>query len=102
MALCAGTRSGRGHSGIWMQPFSQTALWWPDPQQKHARSDSPSGRNLELWLPTVGSTSVKASPRRFDRGFFGRNDYYQAIVNVKLYVGNLSFSIGDQELREAF
>jgi len=23
-------------------------------------------------------------------------------VNVKLYVGNLSFSIGDQELREAF
>jgi RNA recognition motif-containing protein len=24
------------------------------------------------------------------------------IVNVKLYVGNLSFSVGDQELREAF
>ena len=23
-------------------------------------------------------------------------------MNVKLYVGNLSFSIGDQELREAF
>jgi cold-inducible RNA-binding protein len=31
-----------------------------------------------------------------------RNNHCQAFVNVKLYVGNLSFSVGDQELREAF
>lgn len=72
------------------------------PATEHARSDSPSGRNLELWLPAVGSTSVEASRQVLPPRVIGRNDYCQAIVNSKLYVGNLSFSIGDQELREAF
>jgi cold-inducible RNA-binding protein len=61
-----------------------------------------AGRNLELWLPTVGSTSVKASRQALRPRVLRRKDHCQAIVNVKLYVGNLSFSVGDQELREAF
>ena len=71
------------------------------PAAEQARPDSPRERNLELSLPTVGSTSVKASRQALPR-VLRRNDYFQAFVNVKLYVGNLSFSVGDQELREAF
>jgi cold-inducible RNA-binding protein len=33
---------------------------------------------------------------------FEAQESCQATVNVKLYVGNLSFSVGDQQLREAF
>jgi hypothetical protein len=58
--------------------------------------------HLELWLPTVGSTSEKASRHALRPRVLRRNHLYQATVNVKLYVGNLSFSIGDQQLREAF
>jgi RNA recognition motif-containing protein len=41
------------------------------------------------------------APGASSEGFEAQNHLRQ-FVNVKLYVGNLSFSIGDQELREAF
>jgi hypothetical protein len=65
-------------------------------------SDSRASLHLKLWLPTVGSTSEKASRRALRPRVCRRNNLCQATVNVKLYVGNLSFSIGDQQLREAF
>ncbi len=58
--------------------------------------------NLELWFPLRGSTSGKASRRAFCPRVLRRKTGNRHKLSNKLYVGNLSYTTSDQDLRDAF
>lgn len=71
-------------------------------QSERAPRSFRASLNLELWFPASGKHVGKSvAPSVSSEGFEAYHWNRHKLSN-KLYVGNLAYSTGDQELRDAF